>query len=305
MGLWARQGEEYRRLLEPKKDDVVCLLVSFLKRFDISTAYPLLLHLFDAGLSDDDWRTVSRILESYLLRRAVCGLTNKNYNRIFLALTRTLRREETTPKSILKYFITLTGDSSVWPRNDAFLTAWQTQNAYHSLQNSQIVHILRRLNDTYLTNLNEEINIENPLTVEHILPQAWQEHWPLPDGSIGLSNEELWTRDPDDARAKESTARNASLHTFGNLTILTLPLNSSVSNSAWEVKKPALLNASLLPINQQLHRHSRWDEAAIEERSKELYARALLIWPGPEVAKTDAATDHSFESESVQRATPK
>jgi hypothetical protein len=52
--------------------------------FDIRTAYPLLLFLFDVGFSEVAWKRVAEILESYLLRRAVCGLSTKNYNRIFL-----------------------------------------------------------------------------------------------------------------------------------------------------------------------------------------------------------------------------
>jgi hypothetical protein len=36
---------------------------------------------------------MSRILESYLLRRAVCNLGTKNYNGIFLGLARNLRKE--------------------------------------------------------------------------------------------------------------------------------------------------------------------------------------------------------------------
>jgi uncharacterized protein with ParB-like and HNH nuclease domain len=228
----ARQGEDFRRILEPKKDDVVFPLVSFLERFDISTAYPLLLHFFDIGLSDEQWQVISRILESYLLRRAVCNLTNKNYNRIFLVLTRLLRRDGTSPEAVLKYFMNLSGDSTMWPRNDAFQAAWKSQHAYLALQNLKIVHILRRLNDSYLTNMNERIDINSPLTVEHLLPQNWLEHWPLADGSKGFTQQELWAVQADDPRAKTTNLRNSLLQTMGNLTILTQPLNSSISNSA-------------------------------------------------------------------------
>jgi hypothetical protein len=78
-----------------------------------------------------------------------------------------------------------------------------------------------------------------------------------------------------------SEARNRLLHTIGNLTILTQALNSSVSNSAWEIKAPALSQASLLPINLQLHGVKIWDKGTIEQRSDELYSRATKIWPRP------------------------
>lgn len=57
-------------------------------------------------------------------------------------------------------------------------------------------------------------------------------------------------REGNDPMVVMSDARNRILHTFGNLTVLTQELNSSVSNSPWEIKAPPLLQASLLPINQ-------------------------------------------------------
>lgn len=277
----ARQGDDFRRIIEPKKDDVLYSLATFLNGFDISTAYPLLLCLLDAGIDDAQWEAISVILESYLLRRAVCDLTTKNYNRIFLTLTRSLRRDGPSPANIQKYLSDLTGESTEWPTDEVFLNAWQSKHAYQILQNPKIVHVFRRLNDTYLDSKSEQISIHSPLTVEHILPQNWLEHWPLPDGSNGLKFSELRESQPGDPRAEATKRRNMMLQTFGNLTILTQALNSSVSNSGWKNKKPALLTASLLPINQQLHAIESWDETAIEERSKALFARAIKIWPGP------------------------
>lgn len=279
----AKQGEDFRRIIEAKKDDILFPLVTFLDRFDIRTAYPLLLHLLDVGLTDEQWKATSVVLESYLLRRAVCGLTTKNLNRVFLTLTKTLRREGTSPDSIKKFLSTLTGEASVWPKDGEFSDAWQNKNAYQTLQNPKLVHILRRISDTYHSSKTESISIDSPLTVEHILPQSWIEHWPLPDGSKGLTSLELEEADEDDPRAKATRGRNAAVQMLGNLTILTRELNSAQSNSAWKDKKPELLLASLLPINQQLHAADSWDETMIEQRGKELYTRAIKIWPGPVV----------------------
>jgi len=276
----ARQRDDFRRLIEPNKDDVLFPLVTFLDRFDIRTVYPLLLHLLDTGLTDDQWKAVSATLESYLLRRAVCNLTTKNYNRVFLTLTRALRREGTSTNHIRKFLSELSGDSSEWPTDQAFGTAWQNQHVYSALQNPKIVYILSRLSDTYLGSKSEHITINTPLTIEHILPQDWLEHWPLPDGSRGLTEQELWDVDADDSRAQATRRRNDLLQTLGNLTILTQALNSAVSNTAWTGKKAALLSASLLPINQQLHDVETWDETAIERRSKNLFDRSINIWPG-------------------------
>lgn len=278
----ARQGDNFRRFLEPQKDDVLFPLVTFLDRFDISTAYPLLLHLTESGLDDEQWATCSRLLESYFLRRAVCGLTTKNYNRVFLGLTRQLRRDGTSVDAIARFLSELKGESTEWPSDQAFRHAWLNRDAYTTLLNPKVVHILRQISDTYLGAKSEHITIESDLTVEHILPQDWIEHWPLPDGSRGLAEDELQNSTPDDPRAVATQTRNTLLQTFGNLTIVTQPLNSSVSNSAWATKKPELLSASLLPINQQLYSADSWDEEAIAARADDLFERALRIWPGPQ-----------------------
>ena len=278
----ARQGNDFRRIIEPKRDDILFDLVTFLDRFDIRTSYPLLLYLLDAGLTEPEWTRVSTILESYLLRRAVCGLTTKNYNRVFLTLTRSLRNNRISPENVRQYLCGLTGESAEWPTDDVFRNAWQNRHAYQTLQNPKIVHILRRLNGTYLSNKSECISIDSPLAVEHILPQDWLDHWPLPDGSKGLTPQELWNSQQGNSRAEATHHRNEVLQTLGNLTILAQPLNSSVKNRSWKEKKPALMSASLLPINLQLHAIECWDETAIEKRSKELFNRAIKIWPGPQ-----------------------
>jgi hypothetical protein len=209
-------------------------------------------------------------------------MSTKNYNRIFLTLTRTLRRDGTSPAKVREYLQGLTGDSSEWPTDAVFGNAWMTTHAYRVLQNPKIVHILRRLNQTYQHDKHELIIIDGQLTVEHLLPQTWTDHWPLPDGTKGLTFTEFLAAPPDDPCATATKERNDALQTFGNLTIITQPLNGSLSNAPWTTKRPALLNASLLPINQQLCQSDTWDEHSIAARGKELLQRAVSIWPRPQ-----------------------
>ncbi len=277
----ARQGADFRRLMQPKRDDSVHALATFLEAFDIGTVFPLLLSLLETSPAAEDWREYTTILESYLLRRAVCGLTTKNYNRVFLTATRQLHKDGTSPAHLRDYLLALTGDSAAWPTDDQFANAWITTHAYAALNNAKIVHVLGSLNEMYLTNKHESIRIDGPLSVEHLLPQNWIEHWPLPDGTKGLTIAEIYTTPEDDPRVMATRHRDKLLQTFGNLTILTQPLNTSLSNSAWSSKRPALLNASLLPLNQELHAHDTWDETSITARGHELLKRALRIWPRP------------------------
>jgi uncharacterized protein with ParB-like and HNH nuclease domain len=142
----ARQGAHFRRITVPKKTDPLYPLATFLETFDTSTAYPLLLHLLDSDMTDDQLREIAVTLESYVLRRAVCNLTSKNYNRIFLTLTRSLLKEGTNPENVTKQLASLTGDSAAWPNDQEFATNWKNQHAYSILQNPKMIHVLRRLN---------------------------------------------------------------------------------------------------------------------------------------------------------------
>lgn len=274
----SRQGEDFRRIIEPKKDDSLFGLSTFLDAFDVRTSYPLLLTLLDLKIDELQWAAITVTLESYLLRRAVCGLTTKNYNRVFLQLTRGLRRDGVIPENLGTLLAQQTGESAEWPSDDAFREAWRTRHVYQMLNNPKVVHILKRLNDTYLGAKMETISIEDALTVEHILPQQWGDHWPLQDGTKMMNSHELWNADTADPRAVATRKRNAVLQTIGNLTILKQSLNSDASNCAWVVKKRKFRH-SLLPINQQLHDVDAWDEAAIEKRSDDLFQRAVKLWP--------------------------
>jgi len=277
----ARQRDHFRRIVAPELGDVVFELATFLERFDIRTAYPLMLFLLDSNLPDEEWKAISVVLESYLLRRAVLGRTTKAYNRIFLSLTKSMKDAGPSAKNLEAALATLSGESSGWPTDAEFSETWFTANAYDRLNNPKLGHILRRISNEHLSNLSERITIDSPLTIEHLLPQSWVDHWPLSNGKKGLSSDELLDADSNDERVVASRSRNALLQTMGNLTILTQALNSTVSNSAWAVKKPELLKASLLPLNQQLHEYETWEEAMIEKRGKALLEKALKIWPYP------------------------
>lgn len=280
MAAVSRQGEAFRRLIDPQEADFIFPLASFLKSFDMSTAYPALLSMLESGLSETDWKQISLVLESYLVRRAVCNLTSKNYNRNFLGMIRHMNEKGYTAACVGNYLTGLTGDSGEWPSDEAFQRAWLANQTY-LFMGSRLVYIFSRLDDTYFSEKNERLGIHSPLSIEHLMPQGWRDKWPLPDGSKGLSWEEMVARDDSDSQVLATRMRDSIIHTLGNLTVVTQPLNSAVSDSPWAVKKPELLKASLLPINSQLQAYDRWDEDTILTRGKELFDRAKVIWPKP------------------------
>jgi hypothetical protein len=260
----------------------VAPLAAFMESFDIRTAYPLMLHLLAAGLQEDDWRRVSTTLESYLLRRAFIGLPTAAYNRVFLTLLRNLlgKRREELALGIEVELSSLSGPSAAWPKDEQLADAWLHADAYNRLQTAKLSHVLLRLSRTYQSPRTESIQVNSTPTIEHLMPQNWHSHWPLPDGTfVSVEGGEAGEDEPPSST--QVSDRNRALQTIGNLTLLTQSLNSSVSNQSWSAKRPAVLGASVLPINLQLQDFPTWDEHAIERRGRALLEQALRIWPGP------------------------
>lgn len=74
------------------------------------------------------------------------------------------------------------------------------------------------------------------LQIEHLMPQRWEKHWPLP----AYVNE-------DPARQELATAeRSAAVDRIGNLTLVTSAFNQGVSNLGWDWKRPELAAQSAL-----------------------------------------------------------
>ena len=105
-----------------------------------------------------------RVIESYLIRRAVLDLTTKNYNRLFLQVARELQQSEFTSQGLAKQLGAASGGTA-WPSDEAFQEAWMTQHVYRVMNNPKLVHVLKRLSDAFLDNKSEQVTVEGPLTV--------------------------------------------------------------------------------------------------------------------------------------------
>ena len=276
--LISEQSRNFRRLLAANEDDPIAPLADFLSVFDVSTIYPLLLSFFENNPSDEEWGEIGRVLESYIVRRAICDLGTKNYNKLFLSAARNLRREGFTAKNLAQFLKSQSGESGIWPDDSQFKEGWLNNEVYRPLGSGRLVHILSRLDQRFGSSKSEVIKFEVRPTVEHILPQSWQKHWPLPSGAKGLTFLQLQDVDEADKTAIETRERNRAVQRMGNLTILSQALNSDESNLGWKEKKQKLQKHSLLPINLQLHDLDKWTEKKINKRAKALFEHAVEIW---------------------------
>jgi hypothetical protein len=69
-------------------------------------------------------------LVSFLVRRAVCNLTPKNYNNVFQRLLKQLHAVGISPTALRNHLQASTGDGSRWPNDAEFRNACLTAPLY-------------------------------------------------------------------------------------------------------------------------------------------------------------------------------
>jgi len=274
----------FQELINPEFGTAIGRFSTFLRIFDLSTVYPLVLGIMGAGIEDDELAGMLQDLESYIFRRAVCELGTKNYNRFFLTVLGKLSSSGFSRLNLRTALVEQKGDSVVWPDDARFKGAWLNKPAYNSVGAGRVQYGLREIERCKHQPRTERIEILSALTVEHVLPDEWIEQWPLPNGNRGVT----WLEQFDKSRAAEdvelTAKRDSAKHTFGDLTLLTLTLNSSVSNSAFETKKPEILKNSALALNRYFHDKDVWNGELIAARGETLFALAIDRWPYPSSA---------------------
>lgn len=252
-------------------------LALFLRRLDAldtTTVYPFLLFAYGELMPDrqTEFDSLLAVIESFLVRRMICGLTPKNYNRLFIDLIKAVDKAGDVSASFVSTWLAKgTGESVRYPDNEELLAAVWGMPLYKRLSQPKVRLVLEALEFAAQHNKSEVLALPDGLTIEHVLPQKWQEHWPL-------SAEIL----VDPVRAQQAAAeRDALLNTLGNLTLITPYLNPSLSNSAWSDKRPELLKFARLNLTRYFHEPKAvvWDETAIRERTKALFLDLARTWP--------------------------
>lgn len=231
----------------------------------LTSPYPFLMDLFML-LDDrvDERREILRDIESFLVRRMICQLTTRGYNRFFIELLNAFHGEVGTEAERVRAFLaSSTAETARWPSDEEFRQAWQSVPAFRVFTQGRVRMVLEAIERRIRTGKSEALTFEEKLTIEHLMPQKWDAYWPLPSEA-----------DPAEARA----TREELMHTMGNLTLVTQKLNPALSNGSWEAKRPEILKHSALALNRELVDVPRWDSQSIQDRGKALFGFACKEW---------------------------
>ncbi len=260
--------------LEGRKseDDDLHWLGRKLAAWQVTTAYPVAMQIGRSDLDEQERRQLFELIYSYLVRRAICGLTTKNLNKLFQSLSAEFKSKGPSVEVFTAFFSERDGDSSRFPDDVELHRGILTGNAYAISPRPRLVDVLWELEVASRTKLSEHVERPEGLWVEHVLPQSWGDEWPLATGD---------TVDPTSLE-QETIARNAKLHTLGNLTLLSGGLNISSGNKSFEKKKKKFKKHTGLFLNKWFQKRDQWTEVEIEERGVALADLAVNIWPALE-----------------------
>jgi hypothetical protein len=219
----------------------------------------MLLRVFDAvdqkALTTEQQFEVLRILESFLIRRSVCGYPSHQLRTILPPIFDAIGgagelfvpgvREQLGGKRC--------------PDDNQFFEALLTQPLYaNAMRGTRLRIMLERIEESFDHKEQVDFVDSKNIQIEHIMPQTLTSDW---IDELGEGAQDLHSR---------------LLHTLGNLTLT--GYNPELSNQPYREKKEVLKD-SHFELNRYFDKIDRWTPAEIKKRAKSLANRALQIWP--------------------------
>jgi hypothetical protein len=249
-------------------DGVPSRLSVFIERLrilDTGTVYPLLLYLAGerTDIPTDEFDGIIADIESYLVRRNVCGYPSQNYNQFFRSMLQDLSRRDNTGgllpitrQRVQQLLLASSKVTSVWPTDEEFRVAWLTRAVYQ-INRKRAEMVLSAIDLHLMTHKQERLHIDGGISIEHIWPQN--------------ADPSVWgILEPD---------QELLIHTFGNLTLVTQSFNSILGNRPFAEKRKAIAQESTLRMNVYFQKPIQaWTPDSIMQRGEDLFKIACTIW---------------------------
>ena len=262
--------------LGTEKDGALAHAFHDLRLLRVEVSYPFLLqayHDYKLGHIDStDLVAITRMLESYVFRRVVCGVPTNSMNKTFAALIQSLDKENYL-ESVWAAFLLLPSYRR-FPSDEEFKREIQICDLYNIRISA---YWLRRLENF---GRKERVAVED-YTIEHILPQ---------NANLSLDWQNELGEDWQTIQAKW-------LHTLGNLTLTAY--NSQYSDATFKYKRDEVkdkdnnligFSSSPLKLNLGLGQVPCWNEEAIKTRAERLATEALKVWVSPKLSANTLAS---------------
>ncbi|MCY4430078.1 MAG: DUF262 domain-containing protein [Rhodospirillales bacterium] len=241
---WPTMAEPLRRIRQLAGDPVSILVMRLFECHDRHKA-----------ITEAELTSCLGTIESYLLRRAICGWPPNSYGRVFANVAHSIREDHVFDSLC----VALLNQWYAFPDDTQFRDALTTHDIFGK-------RACRFLLETLEKHGSKEPISTSLLTIEHILPRTLSKSWRLMLGNEAEHVHATW------------------LHRLGNLTLT--GYNSEYSNRPFVEKRDASggFRQSALRLNSLVRDQECWTDHQIRERGEALAARALDIWPRPAVS---------------------
>ena len=274
-------SKHFTKLLLQKEDNpAIRNVLQYIDILKVDVSYPFLMEIFEdyynGLLEESELIQLLKLVESYVFRRAICGIPTNSLNKTFATFTRSIVDKENYLESVKAKFLLLDSYRR-FPSDEEYKQAFFTKDVYNFRNRN---YLLRKL-ENY--NRKEKVQVDD-YTIEHIIPQ-----------NENLSYE--WKRDLGE---NWQSVQATYLHTIGNLTLT--GYNSELSDRPFLEKRnmeggfldsPIRLNRGLADLNV-------WNEEAILKRTNILADKALQIWIMPHLSE-DVLSNYRREPEKEQK----
>ena len=217
-----------------------------------TSTYPffmqLLNHFSNESIEEKTTLDIIKIIESFLVRRAVCGHEPTGLHAVFKRLWKDCNDNPTAELVIraIKKHVTV-----VWPSDEEFGESIKDRNLDKA-------HITKFVLYSYNKSLGGDKPLDDPW-IEHILPENPDNSW-----------EEFF---PD----KQQQEYLKGL--LANLIHLSEPMNRELSNKSYTIKRETYIeNSNYKAARELAEKFSEWTPETIQQRSEHLAKWAISYW---------------------------
>lgn len=265
-----RLSKKIRQICNLETDVANVFFIQFLK------------YASDKNMPENEVYKVIDLVENYMARRIVCNMPANALTQVFCALHKDVIKSideykmaeitnDSSYSDILTYHIMRRDGNYQLPRDNQFVEAIKTRDAYHMLKPFQIF-LFERLENSIHGEYNDVVNDMRTkmATIEHIMPQTLSADWIAMLGNDYESIKEKY------------------IHTFANLTLT--GINSELSNKSFEIKRDGkVVNGNITPgykdskyrLTRNVTSCQKWTDVELESRSKEIVEIFLRLYPLP------------------------
>jgi len=253
-----------------------------IKTLKVDVSYPFILEAYidykEGVLEKDDFIQILRLVESYVFRRAICGIPTNSLNKTFQTFSKNINKTDYLD-SVKAEFINKTTYRR-FPANSELVEELKIRDVYNFRSRGYLLDKLENYGR------KERVKIDE-YTIEHIMPQNknLNEDW---KDALG----ENW-----------ELIQEKYLHTIGNLTLT--GYNPELSDRSFRQKRDMEggFKDSPIRLNRSLAEKSDWNDQAILERSEEIASKISTIWNYPDLSEEKLALYQQDEEKEEQEYT--